>query len=57
MEINWINEFILHWLPVLIIEADFENINYLYISLLTYGVAFNKNIFYIYKDPIQYLNK
>ncbi len=56
MEINWINEFILHWLPILLIEPNFNNINYLYISFSVYSVIFNKNIIIIYKDPIGYLS-
>ena len=56
MRINWANEFILHWLPVLLIEPSFEHVNYLYISFSIYFVIFNKNIIVIYKDPIRYLS-
>ena len=56
MDINWKNEFILHWLPVLLIEPSFENTTYLYTSLSMYILIFNKKIYFIYKGPIRYLN-
>jgi len=57
MTINWVNEFVLHWLPVILIEHSFENIHYLYISLLVYLFVFNKTIVVIYNDPIRYLSE
>lgn len=56
MKINWINEFILHWLPVLLIEHEFNNLNSLYISFSIYALIFNKQIIVIYSDPIRYLS-
>lgn len=55
-DISWLNEFVLHWLPILLIEPNFENMSYLYITLLAYFLTFNKKILNIYYDPIQYLS-
>jgi hypothetical protein len=50
-----INEAFLHWLPFFIIERNFDNTHYLYISLSFYILVFNKNIITIYTKPLQYL--
>jgi hypothetical protein len=56
MKINWIYEFILHWLPIILIKPDYTNMNYLYASLLAYVIIFNTKIFTIYSNPIKYLS-
>jgi len=57
IKINWLYEFILHYLPVLMIKPDLSNIKYLYITAFLYTIIFNVKILEIYKDPISYLKK
>lgn len=57
MKINWFYEFILHYAPVLLINPDFSNIKYLYLSALLYTSIFNVKILDIYKDPIRYMKQ
>ena len=56
MQINWIYEFIFHYIPIILIKPNFSNMKYLYISALIYAILFNFKIIEIYKDPLKYIN-
>lgn len=56
MKINWIYEFIFHYIPIILIKPNFSNMKYLCISVMIYAILFNFKIIDIYKDPLKYIN-
>ena len=48
-------EFVLHFLPVILINCSFENTNYLVYSFLLYIILINSMSFTIYINPIKFL--
>jgi|LakMenE18May11ns_1017448.scaffolds.fasta_scaffold9363412_1 hypothetical protein len=50
-------EFLLHFLPVILIPVSFENTDYLVLSFLLYIILINKNSIKLYTDPISFLIK
>lgn len=50
-------DFVLHWIPYLLIKEDCTNTDYLTKSLIIYLIIFNYKIVEIYRNPIRFLNK